>query len=1136
MASSLRPTASDGGDALQNDGTESTPNTATTEVGSSASSVPIVAAIQALATHHRLTVALEQHLGAAEPGEDYATVADMLVSEFRAIMESHATARIGTSGDDAADKRNAMGDAFRQRVAALGGAEEDDEALLPPKAVEDVFGILYDGLEADLTYAVNFGTELLSIDATREKQRQLAALQQQPLGLAGDGSVKPPTQLGVKNRVKLTTADRFLYEQLQKAQSTDTMGDYTDEVEEVVEVEVTEVEPTFLMGKLPHRSKHLKPFGGRGGGNSRGRGRSGGLAARLGLTVTEPTRMFASQAAKDAQERDLGSERNSLVRSAARQKEFTRERRELRALERRMKERGELTGDDTIVTTRSSLGGMLTELDEPVEERGVRGPLDVRHAAAATATDAAASTSVAPWMKEVSAADTSSFGKRSSLSIQEQRARLPIAARRSEIVETVKRQNITVLVGETGSGKTTQLARYLHDAGMAGKGRLIGCTQPRRVAAISVAERVALEFGCRVGEEVGYSVRFKDETSSLTVIKFMTDGMLLREALFDDSFPRYSVLILDEAHERSINTDVLFGMMRRAVQKRPNDLRIVITSATLDIDRFCQYFSAGAPLLIEGRTFPVEKRYLEVAPDDYVEQTARTIMEIHLKDPPGDVLAFLTGQDEIDTVHDRLQRWCSDPALEGCPEMVLLTIYSSLPSETQSLVFERTPKGKRKVVLATNIAETSITIDELFYVVDCGYCKQNRYDPRTGVEELAVVPVSQQQADQRAGRAGRTGPGRCYRLYTEHQFQTEMLPVTVPEIQRVNLCNVVLTLKAIGIHDLLAFDFMDPPPQETLVVALERLHALGALDDLGVLTKFGSRMSELPIDPSQSKTLLIAVDFECAPTVLSIVAMLAIENIFHRPRDRQEEADHVKAQFQANEGDPFTLLNVYDGWVQNGMDKEWCDRHFVHNRAMKEAHEIRSQLQQILVRGTTAAAGRRDRGATTTSRVGAAGGQSGSVRADGATTIRGPAGQPSQQPAEVALLKKSNANVDYLTRVRKALTAGYFFHTAKRMPEGHYVSLVDRREVYMHPTSALFHIRPRFVIYHDIVLTAKEYMRQVMSIDPRWLVELAPGFFSIPKAGQLTREQAAMRLDPTLRMGEEGNSWRISKLRKVGRK
>jgi len=428
------------------------------------------------------------------------------------------------------------------------------------------------------------------------------------------------------------------------------------------------------------------------------------------------------------------------------------------------------------------------------------------------------------------------------------------------------------------------MTQYIIEEGMCQQGRKVACTQPRRVAAMSVAKRVSEEMGVRLGQEVGYQMRFEDFTSPKTIIKYMTDGMLLRECLLDPALRQYSVIMLDEAHERTIPTDVLFGLIKETLKQRP-DLKLIVTSATLDAEKFSQYFHDCPIFRIPGRIFPVEIMYANEPEEDYLSAALLTVQQIHLQEPAGDILLFLTGQEEIDTAAQILRKRMDDLGDEA-PPLVILRVYSALPSDQQSEIFEPAPPGSRKCVIATNIAEASLTIDGIFYVVDPGFAKIKVYNPKLGMDSLVVSPISQASARQRAGRAGRTGPGKCYRLYTEDAYRNEMLPTSVPEIQRTNLSPTVLILKAMGINDLINFDFMDPSPIQTLIAAMEQMYTLSALDDEGLLTKLGRMMAEFPIEPQLSKMLLTAVDLGCADEILTITAMLQVQNIFYRPRDK----------------------------------------------------------------------------------------------------------------------------------------------------------------------------------------------------------------------------------------------------------
>ncbi|KAM7383050.1 hypothetical protein PAMP_002737 [Pampus punctatissimus] len=626
-------------------------------------------------------------------------------------------------------------------------------------------------------------------------------------------------------------------------------------------------------------------------------------------------------------------------------------------------------------------------------------------------------------------------------SMQEVRRSLPIFPYREDLLAAIHEHQILVIEGETGSGKTTQIPQYLLENGYTKGGMKIGCTQPRRVAAMSVAARVAQEMSVKLGNEVGYSIRFEDCTSERTVLKYMTDGMLLREFLTEPDLASYSVIIIDEAHERTLHTDILFGLIKDIARFRP-DLKVLVASATLDTERFSCFFDEAPVFRIPGRRFPVDIFYTKAPEADYLEACVVSVLQIHVTQAPGDVLVFLTGQEEIEACCELLQERCRRLGSK-IAELLVLPIYANLPSDMQAKIFNPTPPGARKVVVATNIAETSLTIDGIIYVIDPGFCKQKSYNARTGMESLIVTPCSRASANQRAGRAGRVAAGKCFRLYTAWAFKHEMEETTVPEIQRTNLGNVVLLLKSLGINDLIHFDFMDPPPHETLVLALEQLYALGALNHLGELTKLGRRMAELPVDPMLSKMILASEQYKCSEEVLSIAAMLSVNNsIFYRPKDKVVHADNARMNFVVPGGDHLVLLNVYTQWLESGYSTQWCYENFIQFRSMRRARDVRDQLEGLMDR------------------------------------------------IEVEVVSSQGDSVP----IRKAVTAGYFYHTA-RLSKGGYKTVKHQQTVYVHPNSSLFEEQPRWLIYHELVFTTKEFMRQVIEIESSWLLEVAPHYY-----------------------------------------
>eukprot|EP01128_Nolandella_sp_AFSM9_P010324 TRINITY_DN710_c0_g1_i1.p1 TRINITY_DN710_c0_g1~~TRINITY_DN710_c0_g1_i1.p1 ORF type:complete len:1005 (+),score=215.59 TRINITY_DN710_c0_g1_i1:41-3055(+) len=578
-------------------------------------------------------------------------------------------------------------------------------------------------------------------------------------------------------------------------------------------------------------------------------------------------------------------------------------------------------------------------------------------------------------------------------SLDEVRKSLPIYKFREQLLAAVAAHQVIIIVGETGSGKTTQIPQYLYEGGYCKGGLKVGCTQPRRVAAMSVAKRVADEMGVRLGYEVGYSIRFEDCTSDKTVVKYMTDGMLLREFLGEPDLKSYSTLIIDEAHERTLHTDILFGLVKDVARFRP-DLKLLISSATLDAAKFSQYFDDAPIFKIPGRTYPVDVMYTRAPEADYIEAAIVTTLQIHITQPPGDILIFLTGQDEVETCADALVAKTRGLG-NKIKELIVCKIYSTLPSDLQAKIFEETPPGARKVVVSTNISETSLTIDGICFVIDCGFSKQKDYDPRTGMESLVVTPVSKASANQRAGRAGRTQKGTCFRLFTKWAFHHELEENTIPEIQRTNLGNVVLMLKSLGINDLLHFDFMDAPPAETLIRALEQLYALGSLNDRGELTKLGRRMAEFPLEPQLSKMILASEAFHCSEEMLTIAAMLSVGGaIFYRPKDKQVHADHAMKNFFRPFGDHLTLLNVYNQWVETDYSTQWCFENFIQHRSMIRAHDVRDQLVGLLER------------------------------------------------VEISI--ETNEDVD---DIRKCIASGFFYHTARMQKGGNYKTTKHQQSV-----------------------------------------------------------------------------------------
>ncbi len=618
-------------------------------------------------------------------------------------------------------------------------------------------------------------------------------------------------------------------------------------------------------------------------------------------------------------------------------------------------------------------------------------------------------------------------------------------------------------LGETGSGKTTQIPQFLVEAGYAcydengGRSHKIACTQPRRVAATSIAARVADEMDVTLGQEVGYTIRFEDESDPYnTLLKFVTDGMLLREAMGDPLLSQYNVIVLDEAHERTLATDVLMGLLMKVLSERKekeNELKVVVMSATLDAKKFQEYFDDAPLMKVPGRTFPVEVFYTAKPERNYVEAAVRTAMQIHTCEKPGDILVFLTGEQEIEQACEQMRIQAGEMQNKnGIGELVVYPLYSSLTPAQQKKIFQPAPPGGRKIVVSTNIAETSLTIDGIVYVVDPGFSKQKVYNPRIRVESLLVSPISRASANQRKGRAGRTRPGKCFRLYTEQSFYEDLQETTYPEILRSKMSNVVLTLKKLNIDDLVHFDFMDPPAPETLMRALEQLNYLGALDDEGELTDMGFQMSDLPIDPQLAKLILESPNYGCSEEILSIVACMSVPQIFLRPREQQKLADEAKAQFEHQDGDHLTLLNAYSAYADEPREKrkDWCWQNFINDRSMQSAENVRKQLVGI------------------SQKLGI---------------------EPN------SCYRSKSGTFDY-SAIREALTAGMFMQVAYKQRSGEYLTVKDNQKVWIHPSSGVIR-NPTWVLFEEFALTTKNYIRTVTVTDVEWLIKMAPHYYDL---------------------------------------
>uniref|UniRef100_A0A8R1TXJ8 RNA helicase n=1 Tax=Onchocerca volvulus TaxID=6282 RepID=A0A8R1TXJ8_ONCVO len=615
-----------------------------------------------------------------------------------------------------------------------------------------------------------------------------------------------------------------------------------------------------------------------------------------------------------------------------------------------------------------------------------------------------------------------------SLSIQQQRSRLPIFKYRNHIIYLLEKYRVLIIVGETGCGKSTQVPQYLMEAGWASDGRKIGVTQPRRIAAVTLANRVAEEKSCRLGTDVGYVVRFDDMTDSATKIKYMTDGILLREFMSDPLLTQYSILMIDEAHERSINTDVTLGLLRKIIMIR-KDLRIIVSSATLDAILFRDFFELNdtddknknitSIISVEGHIHPVTVYFTRNPVPDYIQKTVETVLDIHKNEQPGDVLVFLTGQDELKA-------------------------------------FDSTPHGTRKVVVATNIAETSLTIPGIAYVIDCGFVKLRVMNPENHFESLMKLPISQASAQQRTGRAGRIRPGKCYRLYPQKEYD-KLLVNTIPEMQRLNLTAVILLLKALGIHNVLRFNYLSRPPSSAMVEGLQSLYYLGALSKDGLLTNpLGIQMTEFPLPPQHSKTLLCSGELGCSEEIATIIAMLQIQDVFMKPSRCRHQAELMKRNFSVEEGDHFTLLNVFANFIQNSKSKQWCVKHFLNYRGLCRAEAIRNQLLNLLKRHNI----------------------------------------PIKSCKENGELKS----------ILRCLVKGFFSQAAYYHYSGDYVTVRNEYHFKVYKGSAIMYKKefPKWVIFTEVL---QDSIRDISVIEPEWLYQLVPEYYEFGTDGEIARRR-----------------------------
>ncbi|KAL4987111.1 P-loop containing nucleoside triphosphate hydrolase protein [Aspergillus falconensis] len=690
--------------------------------------------------------------------------------------------------------------------------------------------------------------------------------------------------------------------------------------------------------------------------------------------------------------------------------------------------------------------------------------------------------------------------KKKAQALYEIRKNLPIFAHGDEIRQHLRKNDVMLLIGETGSGKSTQIPQFLVDEPWcrptkttivqedgskkeAVVGGCIAITQPRRVAAISLARRVAEEMGTPLGSsspasKVGYSVRFDTSVSPSTKVKFLTEGMLLQEMLHDPWLTKYSAIVVDEVHERGVNVDLVMGFLRNLVSGEREGrggapLKAVVMSATADMESLQEFFVEGfkareskkaeeaekdgiAVCHIKGRQFPVKTIYSPEPVHDFVDAALKVIFQIHYKEPiPGDILVFLTGQETVEALENLVNEYATgmDPSL---PKIQVLPLFAALPQAAQQRVFAPAPPRTRKIILATNIAETSVTVSGVRYVVDCGKAKIKQFRTRLGLDSLLVKPISKSAAIQRKGRAGREAPGQCYRLYTEKDYLA-LDEVNTPEILRCDLSQAILNMKARGVDNVIEFPFLTRPPREALEKALLQLLSIEALEDTGKISAIGSHIAKLPLTPTLGRVLLAASDFgpDCLTDVIDIISCLSVENIFLNTtsEEKKEAAEAARRDLYRREGDHLTMLATVRAYASENTDrKAWAERHLVSHRAMQSVMDVRKQLTAQCRQAKLLPS---------------------------STESHGSASSSIREPSPVFILK--------------SFLRGFSTNTARLVPDGSYRTVVGNQSVAIHPSSVLFGKKVEAILYNEFVFTNRSYARGVSAVQLDWVGEALAG-------------------------------------------
>jgi ATP-dependent RNA helicase DHR2 len=657
--------------------------------------------------------------------------------------------------------------------------------------------------------------------------------------------------------------------------------------------------------------------------------------------------------------------------------------------------------------------------------------------------------------------------------LYEIRKTLPVFKVKDEVIPCILENQVTILIGETGSGKSTQIPHFL----MEKMDKNIAVTQPRRVAAMNLAMRVSEEYGCYVGEEVGYSVRFNNMTSRRTKLKYITDGMLLRELMIDPKLSKYSTVIVDEAHERTILTDLLIGFLKGLLIERnaksieentAPDFKVVIMSATLDAEKFSKFFNNAPILFIEGKMYPVQRYYIDKPADDIIDAMVKSVIQVNQGEQSGDILCFLPGQEDIDKTVEILNTISLELPKEA-PLIVPMPLYAALPPQQQMKIFTKLKSRQRKVIISTNIAETSVTVPGIKYVIDSGLRKVKVWRHQLGLSTLLTVPISKASATQRAGRAGRESAGKCFRLYKESDY-LKLTDTTEPEILRSEIISPVLMLKKLGVDDILGWHWLENPGQESLVASLQQLYALGALNNSGSITTIGEQMVTLPVAPHLASVLIKAQEYNVLNEVIDIVSCLSVDNLLMTPPS--EKRDEINAmRFETctlgtSHGDLIMLKELFDifNTIKEADErKRWCKEIAVSYKGFKNVIRIKKQIREymnLLNNGFD----------------------------DTDIVMKHDHNDFDEQYGNGSM---ANTPLD-VESILKSFLSGFISNTAIGMPDRSYRTVTSGNLISVHPSSLLFGKKKDAIMYIEFVYTVKGYARNVSAIKLEWLQEIAP--------------------------------------------